>query len=50
VSLTRTGVDNKDGEIIIPPGGNFIVFFPGAQRSTDVEVAFGWWENKIKYE
>lgn len=36
-----------DGKIIIPPGGNFLIFIPGrGMWSTKVSVGFGWWEEK----
>jgi len=40
--------DEKDGKIIIPPGGSFMVFLisPG-MGSTAARIAFGWWEDAI---
>lgn len=44
-----TLVDEKDGKIIIQPGGTFLVFlvapFEGAAAA---RIAFGWWEDKVK--
>lgn len=45
-----TLVENENGKLIFPPGGNFLVFLstPEAPISfASGRVAFGWWEEKI---
>jgi len=41
-----TLVDNKEGKIIIPPGGSFIVYLRASCNDpAKAKVAFGWWED-----
>lgn len=47
-----TLVSEEDGKLIFPPGGNLTIFLtsPGAAAVTFTAiVAFGWWEDKIKF-
>lgn len=47
----ETLVEEEGGKIIIPPGGNFLVFLSNPETPKLVgkgRVAFGWWEEKIK--
>ena len=46
----QTLADEEDGKFIIPPGGNFALFFsnPSTTSNTaNIKVAFGWWEEPI---
>ncbi|MDA3731089.1 DUF6143 family protein [Niameybacter massiliensis] len=46
----QTLADEEDGKFIIPPGGNFALFFSNPStttNTTNIKVAFGWWEEPI---
>jgi hypothetical protein len=48
-----TLVDVENGKIIIPQGGNFLVFLSNPETPeimTTARVAFGWWEEKINFD
>lgn len=45
-----TVVSEEDGKFILPPGGNFAVVLAGSneyERSSNIRVAFGWWEQPV---
>ncbi|WP_050355347.1 DUF6143 family protein [Gottschalkia purinilytica] len=50
VPALNTAVIEDEGKIIIPPGGNLIVFLT-TPSTTDItaSVALGWWEERIIY-
>jgi hypothetical protein len=46
----QTLVEEEGGKIIIPPGGNFLVFLSNPESPRligNARIAFGWWEEKI---
>ncbi|EYE88837.1 hypothetical protein Q428_05490 [Fervidicella metallireducens AeB] len=44
-----TIVSEEDGKFIIPPGGNFAIFLPSpAPENIIANIAFGWWEERIR--
>ena len=44
-----TLVSEEDGKLIIPQGGNFLLFLRASSSETiNAIVAFGWWEEKVK--
>lgn len=48
IPARSTIVDEKKGEIIIPPGGSIITYLaPPGQSMVRARVAFGWWEEPI---
>ena len=49
VPPNTTLVSEEDGKIIIPPGGNVLLFLKSSDvETTDAIVAFGWWEEREK--
>jgi hypothetical protein len=49
VPSTSTLVSQEDGKIIIPPGGNVVLFLKSSDaETTNAIVAFGWWEEREK--
>jgi len=51
VPAKTTLVNEKEGKIVIPPGGSFLVYLvsPGPQH-IQADIAFGWWEEEINCE
>ena len=49
VPPNTTLVSEEDGKIIIPPGGNVLLFLKSSgMETTHAIVAFGWWEEREK--
>jgi len=47
VPPNTTLVSEEDGKIIIPPGGNVLMFLKSsAGKTIEGIVAFGWWEKE----
>ncbi|MEA4964269.1 MAG: DUF6143 family protein [Oscillospiraceae bacterium] len=45
-----TLASEEDGKIIIPPGGNVLLFLTSSSPETiNAIVAFGWWETREEY-
>ncbi|PRR78080.1 hypothetical protein CLLI_20000 [Clostridium liquoris] len=45
VPPNTTLASEEDGKLIIPPGGNFVLFLRGSSNEAiKTIVAFGWWE------
>lgn len=48
VSPSYTLVMEKDGKIVIPPGGNILTsLVPPEDQLVKADIAYGWWEEKI---
>jgi len=40
-------ISEEQGKLILPPGGNFLIFLTAASGGVTGRVAFGWWEEPI---
>lgn len=50
VPPSSTLVSEEDGKIIIPPGGNVLLYLKAAcEEAIEAIVAFGWWESREHY-